>query len=76
VRLQGQSQFLLVRQILLLLLPIAALWTVNEPAAVKNDFEVVYCRIQERKESVSGKDWADKWQVGLPNYYQSEKGSQ
>jgi hypothetical protein len=55
---------------------LAALRTVNEPAAVKTDFEVVHRRIQERKESVFGKDWADKWQVGLPNYYQSEKGSQ
>lgn len=56
---------------------LAALRIVNEPAAVKSDFEAVNSRIEERRESVFGKDWADTWHVGLPNYSQSlERGSQ
>jgi predicted aldo/keto reductase-like oxidoreductase len=56
---------------------LAALRMLNEPAAAKADFEAVHSRITERRESVFGKDWADTWQVGLPNYSQSPgKGSQ
>lgn len=54
---------------------LAALRSVTDCARV--DFEAVHRRIQERKESVFGKDWADSWQVGLPNYSQSpQRGSQ
>jgi len=41
--------------------------------AAKEDLQVVSRRIQERKERVLGKDWAESWHVGLPNYTQSEQ---
>lgn len=49
----------------------AALASVTDET--KEDFEVVSRRIQERKDLVLGKDWAETWQSGLPNYSQSEK---
>lgn len=49
----------------------AALRSITDEA--KEDFEVVSRRIQERKDRVLGKDWANTWHVGLPNYSQSEK---
>jgi hypothetical protein len=56
---------------------LAALRMLNEPEAAKADFEAVHSRITEQRESVFGKDWADNWQVGLPNYSHSPgKGSQ
>ncbi|KAL3776236.1 hypothetical protein HJC23_011733 [Cyclotella cryptica] len=54
---------------------LAALRSVT--AGARQDFEVVHRRIQERKETVFGKDWAESWQVGLPNYSHSpQRGSQ
>ena len=50
---------------------LAALSSGTEQA--KEDFEVVSRRIKERKDRVLGKDWANTWHVGLPNYTQSEK---
>lgn len=49
----------------------AALRSVTDKA--KGDFGVVSRRINERKERVLGKEWAATWQVGLPNYSQSQK---
>ena len=55
---------------------LAALRMANEPAATKADFETVNHRIQKRRE-LFGKDWADSWHVGLPNYTHSpQKGAQ
>lgn len=50
---------------------LAALRSGTEKA--KEDFELVSRRIQQRKDRVLGKDWADTWHVGLPNYSQSPK---
>lgn len=55
---------------------LAALRTVSEPSAVEADFKEVCRRIQERKE-IFGKEWAETWHVGLPNYSHSpQKGTQ
>eukprot|EP00985_Skeletonema_marinoi_P006190 scaffold2689_cov70-Skeletonema_marinoi.AAC.13 len=39
----------------------------------KEDLAVVSRRIKEREEQILGKDWAESWHVGLPNYSQSEQ---
>lgn len=49
----------------------AALRSITNEAV--EDFDVVYRRIQARKDRILGKDWAANWHVGLPNYSQSEK---
>ena len=49
----------------------AALRSITNEAV--EDFEMVSQRIQVRKDRILGKDWANTWHVGLPNYYQSEK---
>lgn len=45
----------------------------SRTAEAEEDFAVVSRRIQERKDRVLGKEWAATWQVGLPNYSQSQE---
>lgn len=49
----------------------AALRSITNEAV--EDFDAVSRRIQVRKDRILGRNWANNWHVGLPNYFQSEK---